>query len=281
MRRCETAVALAERVAEWRHAGDRIALVPTMGALHRGHLALLAAARSHADRVVASIFVNPAQFGEGEDFDRYPRQMEADTEMLREAGCDLLFAPSVAEVYPAGFSTRVRVQGLSERWCGADRPGHFDGVATVVTRLLLIALPDVVLLGEKDWQQLAIIRRLVRDLGLRVSVVGVPTVRDRDGLALSSRNAYLSAGERQAALALPRALKTAAAQIAGGMDARLALDGAGAAIRDAGFSTIDYLALIDEETLQPLDRWQPGARLLAAARIGTTRLIDNLAVTRP
>jgi pantoate--beta-alanine ligase len=264
----------------WRQAGHRIALVPTMGALHRGHLALVAAARSHADRVVASIFVNPTQFGEGEDFDRYPRQVEADAGMLREAGCDLLFVPPVPEIYPPGFSTLVRVAGLSERWCGADRPGHFDGVATVVARLLLLAKPDVALFGEKDWQQLAIIRRMVSDLGLGVAILGVPTVRDPDGLALSSRNAYLSGSERQAAVALPRALEAASAQIAAGGDVGPALEAAAKALRDACFSRIDYLALIDEETLEPLDRWRPGARLLAAARIGSTRLVDNLEVPR-
>lgn len=280
MERSETALSLQERVAAWRRGGQRVALVPTMGALHRGHMALVERARGLADRVVASIFVNPAQFGEGDDFDRYPRQLDADAGMLAEAGCDLLFAPPVAEIYPPGYATTVRVEGLSGRWCGAARPGHFDGVATVVTRLLLLARPDVALFGEKDWQQLAIIRRLERDLGLGVAIVGVPTVRDADGLALSSRNAYLAADERTAAVALPRALRSAADDIAAGAEVRATLEAAAEDIAGAGFHPIDYLALVDGETLEPLDAWQPGARLLVAARLGNTRLIDNLEVER-
>ncbi len=278
MERATTVAELRAATAAFRQAGERVALVPTMGALHAGHLALIAEARRRAGRVIASVFVNPTQFGPGEDFDRYPRQLEADARLLAEAGCDLLFAPAAEEVYPPGFATAVRVRGLSERWCGTFRPGHFEGVATIVLKLLHMAAPDLALFGEKDWQQLAIIRRLVRDLDLPVEIVGVPTVRAEDGLALSSRNAYLEGGARAAAAALPRVLRAAAAALAAGGPVEATLAQARADLAAAGFDPIDYLALVDEETLAPLDRLAPGARLLAAARIGGTRLIDNLAV---
>ena len=278
MERATTVAELRAATAAFRQAGERVALVPTMGALHAGHLALIAEARRRAGRVIASVFVNPTQFGPGEDFDRYPRQLEADARLLAEAGCDLLFAPAAEEVYPPGFATAVRVRGLSERWCGTFRPGHFEGVATIVLKLLHMAAPDLALFGEKDWQQLAIVRRLVRDLDLPVEIVGVPTVRAEDGLALSSRNAYLEGGARAAAAALPRVLRAAAAALAAGGPVEATLAQARADLAAAGFDPIDYLALVDEETLAPLDRLAPGARLLAAARIGGTRLIDNLAV---
>lgn len=258
--------------------GSRLALVPTMGALHAGHLALIAEARRHGDRVAATIFVNPLQFGAGEDLDRYPRQEEADAAMLEQAGCDLLWLPTTETLYPPGFATTVSVGGVSDRWDGAARPGHFDGVATVVAKLLIAVAPAVALFGEKDFQQLAVIRRLVTDLGLPVEIVGVPTVRDADGLALSSRNAYLSADERARAVALPSTLAEARAAIVAGRAVGPSLDEARAQLSAARFGAIDYLALVDGETLEPLDAARPGARLIAAARIGSTRLIDNLAL---
>jgi len=261
-----------------RGAGERLALVPTMGALHAGHLALVTEGRKRADRVAASIFVNPAQFAAHEDLGRYPRQEEADAAMLEAGGCDLLWLPTVADVYPDGFATKVSVAGLSDRWEGEARPGHFDGVATVVAKLLLAVQPDVALFGEKDFQQLAVIRRMVMDLNIPVGIVGVPTVRDADGLALSSRNAYLSADERERATALPRALRAAAESIRSGENVADSLKAARAALGDSGFSKVDYLALVDAETLGPLDRPQGAMRLIAAATMGTTRLIDNLAV---
>jgi pantoate--beta-alanine ligase len=259
-------------------ATGTLALVPTMGALHAGHMALIAEGREQADRVAATIFVNPLQFGANEDLDRYPRQAAADVAMLEAAGCDLLWLPGVADIYPPGFSTSVRVTGLSERWEGAARPGHFDGVATVVARLLLAVRPDVAFFGEKDFQQLAVIRRMATDLGLGPRIVGAQTVRDADGLALSSRNAYLSADQRERAVALPQALAAARAAIAAG---HLVADAIAEALRrlaTAGFDPIDYFALVDAATLEPLDRPRGAMRLIAAARIGTTRLIDNIAL---
>jgi pantoate--beta-alanine ligase len=249
-----------------------------MGALHVGHMALVAEAKQRADKVAASIFVNPAQFGEGEDFGRYPRREEQDARLLDAAGCDLLWIPSVADIYPPGFATKVSVGGVSERWEGEARPGHFNGVATVVAKLLLSVRPETALFGEKDFQQLAVIRRMSADLDLGVEIVGVPTVREADGLALSSRNAYLSSKERQQALALPRTLQAARAAILSGTPVPEVLDEAHAALRNGGFSRIDYFALVDAATLEPVDRPHGAMRLLAAALIGTTRLIDNLAV---
>jgi pantoate--beta-alanine ligase len=255
-----------------------LALVPTMGALHAGHLALVAEAHQQAEHVAATIFVNPKQFGANEDLDRYPRQEDDDARMLEQAGCELVWAPAAADIYPDGFSTSVTVAGVSERWEGEVRPGHFAGVATVLARLLIAVRPDVVLLGEKDFQQLAVIRRMVRDLALPVQIVAVPTVREEDGLALSSRNAYLSVEERRQAVALPRALDRARDRIRSGASVPVVLDEARQALRDAGFSRVDYFALVDSGTLQPLDVPTGEMRLIAAAVIGTTRLIDNVAV---
>ncbi len=273
-----TVVELREQVAGWRSRGQRIALVPTMGALHRGHLALIAAARAQTDRVIASIFVNPAQFGPNEDFDRYPRDLASDAAALAAAGCDLLYAPGVEAMYPSGFATKVSVAGLADRLCGAARPGHFDGVATVVAKLLIQALPDVALFGEKDWQQLTIIRRLVGDLDLPVEIAGVPIVRDADGLALSSRNIYLSAAERKRALTLPRALDIAREALLAGTDAAATLADARAQLLANGFCQVDYVELTGSDDLLPVERIDRPARLLAAAWMGTTRLIDNIGI---
>ena len=268
---------LANAVADLRRKGT-LALVPTMGALHAGHIVLVAEAVKRADTVAASIFVNPTQFGAGEDFGRYPRQETEDTAMLDEAGCDLLWAPSVPAVYPDGFATRVSVGAVSDRWEGEARPGHFDGVATVVAKLLLSVGPHVALFGEKDFQQLAVIRRMVADLNIPVEIVGVPTVREADGLALSSRNAYLLPEERQQAVALPRALEAAQAAIASGTKVEDVLDEARSSLLRGGFSRVDYFALVDAATLEPLGSPQGEMRLIAAAVIGATRLIDNLAL---
>jgi len=239
-----------------------VAFVPTMGALHRGHIALIEAAAARADHVIASIFVNPLQFGANEDLSRYPRQEAQDAAMLDAAGCAILWLPDVATMYPDGFATNIRVAGLADVLDGVARPGHFDGVATVVAKLFGQVRPDLAFFGEKDWQQLAIVRRMVADLDLGIDIIGVPTVRDADGLALSSRNAYLSAEERARALALSMALNAAAAAITRGTAVTEATAAARRTLEASGFS-VDYV-----------EAWD--GRLLAAARIGTTRLIDNV-----
>ena len=269
---------MAPALLPWREAGEKIALVPTMGALHAGHMALVEAAKAEADRVVASIFVNPLQFGPSEDLDRYPRQEAEDAELLAHHGCDLLWLPTADQLYPPGFSTTVSVAGVSERWDGASRPSHFAGVATVVAKLLTAVRPDLAFFGEKDFQQLAVIRRMEADLGLGVEIRGVPTVRDADGLALSSRNAYLSPDERARAVSLPQALEQAREAILGGEPVEAALGDAKCKLVDAGFNRIDYVALVDAATLEPLQAASGEMRLIAAAVIGTTRLIDNIRV---
>lgn len=270
--------ALRSAVADLRAEGGTIAFVPTMGALHAGHMALVAEGRRRADHVVASIFVNPTQFGANEDLSTYPRREATDARMLEEGGCALLWSPDVETMYPGGSEIDVRAGSLGDGLDGSARPGHFDGVATVVARLFDQVRPDLALFGEKDYQQLAVIRQMVRDRGLAVEIVGVPTQRDADGLALSSRNAYLSEEERQAARALPRALGEAAAAIRRGSDVADALAAAKERLTKAGFDPVDYVALCDAETLAPVISIERPARLLAAARIGRTRLIDNLAV---
>ena len=262
----------------WRADGEWFSLVPTMGALHNGHLALIGEGRLHAARVAATIFVNPLQFNDKADLDRYPRTEEADLAKLEAAGCDLVWLPTAEDLYPAGFSTSVSVQGVSDRWEGEHRPGHFDGVATVVAKLLIAARPDAAIFGEKDWQQLAVIRRLERDLGIGVKIIGYPTVRDADGLALSSRNALLSPDERNRAVALPQALEQAGRAILGGASIEEAVEEAKRKLEKAGFHRIDYLALVDASTLEPLDAPSGEMRLIAAAVMGTTRLIDNIRV---
>jgi pantoate--beta-alanine ligase len=270
---------LREAVSAWRQAGERIALVPTMGALHDGHMALVEAAKRAGQRVVVSIFVNPKQFGANEDLAKYPRKEAADSRMLTGAGVDLLWMPPVEVVYPEGFATNVSVSGVSEVLEGAHRPGHFDGVATVVAKLFNQVQPDIAFFGEKDWQQLAVIRRMTTDLNLAVEIQSVLTQRDDDGLALSSRNAYLMPEDRAKAVALPRALGAAAKAISEGGDVEAALAQARDTLAAAGFD-IDYVALADAETLEAVTATTPGRalRLLAAARMGATRLIDNIAV---
>lgn len=265
-------------IDSFRDKGGKVALVPTMGALHAGHMALIEAAKTRAEHVVASIFVNPKQFGAGEDFSSYPRKEAADAKMLTDAGCALLWMPAPEVMYPAGFATNVSVSGVSDGLDGAARPGHFDGVATVVAKLFNQVRPDIALFGEKDYQQLAVIRRFVADLDFRIDIVGVPTQREEDGVALSSRNAYLSPEERESARALPRALGDAARSIEKGDDVSEALARAIAVLEKAGFEKIDYVSLHDAATLAPIDALDRPARLLAAARIGRTRLIDNLPV---
>jgi pantoate--beta-alanine ligase len=260
-----------------RAGAKSLALVPTMGALHAGHLTLVEEAKRRADRVAATIFVNPLQFGANEDFGRYPRQEEKDAEALAEAGCDLLWLPQPEEMYPAGFATNVSVKGLGDRWEGEARPGHFDGVATVVAKLLCAVRPEIAVFGEKDFQQLAVIRRMTQDLQLGVEILGVPTVRDADGLALSSRNAYLSADERRRACELPSPMKDAATDFRSGTPVSEALARAVERLKSAGFK-IDYVALVNSLTLEPLERPEGSMRLIAAATIGTTRLIDNIPV---
>ncbi len=269
---------LRQAVAKLRISGAAVAMVPTMGALHAGHVALVDAARARGCQVVVSIFVNPTQFGPNEDLDSYPRREAADVALLEGAGAALLWAPDVATMYPEGFATSISVSGVSERWDGAARAGHFAGVATVVAKLLLQVRPDIACFGEKDYQQLAVIRRLVADLDMGIDIVGVPTQRDDDGLALSSRNAYLTPEERSAALALPRALGEAKGAIEGGGDVATVLAAAVARLARAGFDPIDYVALVDAATLEPVETLDRPARLLAAAKLGRTRLIDNIAV---
>jgi pantoate--beta-alanine ligase len=261
-----------------REHGGTLALVPTMGALHDGHMALIDEAKRRADHVAVSIFVNPRQFGPKEDFAAYPRPVDADAAKLKRAGVALLWMPDAAVMYPDGYATTVSVAKLGESLCGANRPGHFDGVSTVVAKLFNQVRPDIAIFGEKDWQQLAIIRRMATDLDMKINIIGMPTQREDDGLARSSRNAYLSPEDRLAAVALPRALGTAAKAIAAGGRVNEALETARNHLEKAGFHTVDYVALVDAQSLEPLTRLDREARLLGAARIGKTRLIDNLAV---
>ena len=261
-----------------RKNGATIGLVPTMGALHAGHMELVKAAMAQCDKVVVSIFVNPTQFGAGEDLDSYPRQEAADAALLEEAGVELVWAPTVDQVYPDGFATNVSVSGVSSGLCGGSRPGHFDGVATVVAKLFNQVRPDAAFFGEKDFQQLAVIRRMARDLDFTHDIIGVPTVRDADGLALSSRNAYLTSEQRQQAVALPDVMRGAAEEIASGGDISAVLDEAKAKLLASGFHKVDYFELKHADTLEKMTVFARPARLLAAAHIGTTRLIDNIAV---
>ncbi len=273
---------LRSAVAALRRDGP-LALVPTMGALHDGHLTLVREAKARAAHVAVSIFVNPRQFGAGEDLSSYPRPRTRDLALLEAEGVALVWAPEVPTMYPAGYATNVAVSGVSERLCGEARPGHFDGVATVVCKLFNQVQPDMALFGEKDWQQLAVIRRMARDLDLTrpfaADIIGVPTVREADGVAMSSRNAYLTAQERAQAATLPRAMHDAIARIGAGAEVAECLDGLKQTLLAGGFAAVDYAELCDAATLEPLA--VPGkspARLLVAARIGKARLIDNMAV---
>ena len=278
----ESLVPLRVAVEHLRQDGP-LALVPTMGALHEGHLTLVREARVHAAHVAVSIFVNPRQFGAGEDLAAYPRPREADLALLRAEGVSLVWAPDVSAMYPPGYSTNVGVSGISEVLCGAARPGHFDGVATVVCKLFNQVQPDLALFGEKDWQQLAVIRRMAHDLDLTRpyadDIYGVPTMREADGLAMSSRNAYLTAEERKQAAALPHAMQAAIARLQAGEAAAPCLAELQQALLEAGFASVDYAELCDANALAQLDaKGDAPARLLVAARIGKARLIDNMAV---
>ncbi|WP_379548716.1 pantoate--beta-alanine ligase [Qipengyuania sp. DSG2-2] len=274
---------LRTEVAALTDGGARLALVPTMGALHEGHLTLVREAAKHADHVAVSIFVNPTQFGPNEDLDAYPRQLAEDSAMLEAEGVSLLWAPTVGEMYPMGFASSIAVEGVSAGFCGANRPGHFDGVATVVCKLFHQVLPHVALFGEKDWQQLAVIRAMARDLDLTrphvTDIIGVPTVREPDGLAMSSRNRYLTPPQRAAAAALPNAMQLAKAEMEMGAPADTAMATLREVLLTSGFDSVDYANLADAGSLQVLEKLgEEPARLLVAARIGSTRLIDNLAV---
>ncbi|MFO7479144.1 MAG: pantoate--beta-alanine ligase [Methyloceanibacter sp.] len=272
-----TVADLRAQLAEWRKTGERIALVPTMGALHLGHISLVELAKQKARRAVVSIFVNPIQFGPREDFHLYPRDEAGDLAKLAAAGADLVFTPDVKEMYPQGFSTRVNIGDLTEDLCGSARPNHFDGVATVVTKLLLQCAPDIAIFGEKDYQQLLVIKRLVRDLDIPVEIAGGAIVREQDGLALSSRNAYLSPAERKIAPVLYQTIAEVAEDLANGRGADDAAEAARFKLEAAGFR-VNYVAVRDPETLKPLHGPVRQARVLAAAFLGKTRLIDNVPV---
>lgn len=275
-----TVAALRHEVAAWRSAGLRVGLAPTMGALHAGHLSLVSRALQSCDRVVASLFVNPTQFAPDEDFDAYPRTEDGDAELLASTGCSLLYAPLPAEMYREGFATTVAVSGVSGPLEGERRPTHFAGVATVVAKLLIQAQPDVAVFGEKDYQQLLVIRRMAADLDLPVTILGAPTIRSEDGLALSSRNAYLSPRQRQIAAVLNRVIKAAADAAGRGEPLRPCEEAARDLLLEAGFDSVDYVAVRHAEDLAPLGYavGDAPARVLAAAWLGQTRLIDNMAV---
>ncbi len=273
-----SAAALREKVAGWKRSGMLVGVVPTMGALHDGHLSLARAAREQSDRVIVTIFVNPMQFNNADDLGAYPRDEAHDLALLEAEGVDVLFAPGPEEVYPDGFATKVSVSGVSEPMEGAFRPGHFDGVATVVTKLFGMTQAGRAFFGEKDWQQVRVVSRLVRDLNIPVKIIPCPTIREADGLAMSSRNVRLSADARAAAPALHRAMQTAAEAIRGGAPVAATLAAARQAVLGAGFASVEYLDLRDAETLEPLGGLDRPARLLAAAMAGGVRLIDNIAV---
>jgi pantoate--beta-alanine ligase len=273
-----SAASLREKVSAWKRSGMLVGVVPTMGALHDGHLSLARAARAQSDRVIVTIFVNPMQFNNPEDLKKYPRDEAHDLALLEAEGVDVLFAPGPEEVYPEGFATKVSVAGVSGPMEGAFRPGHFDGVATVVTKLFGMTQAGRAFFGEKDWQQVQVVERLVRDLNIPIRIIPCPTIREADGLAMSSRNVRLTAEERALAPALHGAMQGAAAAIRGGSDVAAALEAARAAVLAAGFASVEYLDLRDAETLEVVTTLDRPARLLAAAVLGEVRLIDNIAV---
>ena len=272
---------IAEQVSEWRHHDDHVALVPTMGNLHAGHLALVELAREHAERVVVSIFVNPTQFGEGEDFEAYPRTLERDKRHLKKSSADLIFAPSIETVYPFGLemATKVSVPGLTQNFCGAARPGHFDGVTTVVARLFAMVQPDVAVFGQKDYQQQLVLRHMATDMSLPISIITGNTVRDDDGLALSSRNSYLSDEERAIAPLLYESLTSVSSELQNGRRNFEDLEASAIArLSDSGFD-VDYLSIRRAQNLEVPDRDCDDLVVLVAAKLGGTRLIDNVVVT--
>lgn len=270
-----TIAELRQQVSDWRRSGMIIGIVPTMGALHDGHLALVTRSISECGRTIATLFVNPLQFNATDDFKSYPRTETVDHRMFAAAGVDLLFAPPVDEVYPVGFDTSVTVGALARPLCGATRPGHFQGVATVVTKLLMITQPDRAYFGEKDYQQLLVIKRLTADLNIPCDIRGIPTVREPDGLAMSSRNRHLSTAEREIAGTIPRIMQSLVEDIAAGGDIAEALISGRTALFEAGIERLDYLECCDGETLAPLRKLVPGARLFVAAYVNKVRLIDN------
>ena len=269
---------LRQRISSWRVEGQTVSLVPTMGALHDGHLSLIKIAQEKCDRVVASIFVNPKQFLPNEDFEKYPRNEDSDIEKLVELGADLLFSPNASEMYRADASTAVVISQLTDCLCATSRPGFFDGVGTVVTKLLIQTLPDIAIFGEKDYQQLLIIKRLARDLDIPTKIIGAPTIREIDGLAVSSRNVYLSPTHRETAPSIFKVLKRTATAIALGDDASLATQKAHDDLVLAGFSKIEYFEARHSETLEPIKDTRNPGRLFAAVWLGSTRLIDNLEI---
>ncbi|MEI5680153.1 MULTISPECIES: pantoate--beta-alanine ligase [unclassified Mesorhizobium] len=271
-----TLAELRSTVAGWRREGLKVGVVPTMGALHEGHLSLVRTALSQADRVIVTLFVNPKQFNNPADLAAYPRTEKEDAEKLSPVGAHMLYVPNAEEVYPEGFSTTVSVSGVSEGLCGAHRPGHFDGVATVVAKLFLQTGADAAFFGEKDFQQLHVVKRMARDLDIPITIVPCPTVREADGLALSSRNVRLSSQDRAIAPKLAQALFAAAEKLRDGRLAKPVLDEAVKALEDAGFREVEYLELRAEDNLQPMDRLDRPARLLAAVFLREVRLIDNV-----
>lgn len=275
-----TVTALRKKVSEWRKNGQTVALVPTMGALHEGHLSLVQQAQKKADRVIVSIFVNPTQFGKNEDLSKYPRQEKEDKAKLDQLGTDLIFAPRVDQMYPEGFSTSISVSGITEGLCGGSRPGHFDGVAIIVTKLLLQTLPDIAIFGEKDYQQLQVIKRFATDLDIPVRIEGGAIVREADGLAMSSRNSYLTKTQRETAPLLYKKIKGLAKSLPKARTPKKILDEAVGELNEAGFK-VDYLELRDTKTLEPIKgKITAPARLFVAAFLGKTRLIDNIRVSK-